>query len=93
MVARLPSGFVLRPGHRFNGVKVFSATMQPARDQLGEVVSAWIAENRDYTLVEIAITQSSDAAFHCVAFSLFYWESVSPPAIATGASHALVRLR
>jgi hypothetical protein len=57
---------------QFNGVKVFSATMQQDRDRLGEQVTAWLAANRHLIIVEVSVTQSSDAAFHCVAITLFY---------------------
>ena len=65
------SGLVLRPGS-FDGVKVFSATMMAAREQLGENVTQWIQSNPNYELVEIVVTQSSDAAFHCIAITVFY---------------------
>jgi hypothetical protein len=58
----------------FNGVKVFSATMAQDRDQLGEKVSAWIAEHPQCKIVDRVVTQSSDEAFHCLAITLFYWE-------------------
>jgi len=60
--------------NQFNGVKVFSATMAQERDQLGEKVSAWIAEHPQYRIVDRVVTQSSDEAFHCLAITLFYWE-------------------
>ena len=70
MVARI-AGFnreriVLRPSLRFNGVKVFSATMRQQREQLGEAVTTWIAAHSELTLVDITVAQSSDAEFHCV---------------------------
>ena len=57
---------------KFNGVKVFSATMVADRDQLGEKVTAWIAGNKDKKVTNIVITQSSDEAFHCIAITVFY---------------------
>lgn len=60
--------------NQFNGVKVFSATMAQDRDQLGEKVSAWIAEHPQVQIVDRVVTQSSDEAFHCLAITLFYWE-------------------
>ena len=77
MEDRSPSGLVLRPGHKFNGVKVFAATMQPGRDQLGDVVTDWIARHPKNMVVEIVISQSSDAAFHCLSFAIFYWEDLA----------------
>ena len=65
----------MRKDVKFNGVKVFSATMVADRDQLGEKVTAWIAGNKDSKKVtDIVITQSSDEAFHCIAITVFYWE-------------------
>ena len=63
---------VLRPGAPFNGVKVFSATMFADRDQLGEKVTRWVAENPHVQLTEMVVTQSSDASFHCIAITVFY---------------------
>ena len=58
----------------FNGVKIFSATMFADRGQLGERITAWIASGPPRKLTDIVVTQSSDAAFHCVTFSIFYLE-------------------
>ena len=63
---------VLRPDVPFNGIKVFSATMYNDRQQLGDKVTAWIADNPRNQLTEIVVTQSSDASFHCIALTLFY---------------------
>jgi hypothetical protein len=60
--------------NKFNGVKVFSATMAQERDQLGEKVSAWLADRPTLKIVDTIVTQSSDEAFHCLAITLFYWE-------------------
>ncbi len=65
---------VLRKDVKFNGVKVFSATMVADRDQLGEKVTAWIAAHQECKVTDIVITQSSDEAFHCIAITVFYWE-------------------
>jgi hypothetical protein len=65
---------VVRKDVKFNGVKVFSATMVADRDQLGEKVTAWIAANQACKVTDIVITQSSDEAFHCIAITVFYWE-------------------
>ena len=64
----------LRKDVKFNGVKVFSATMVADRDQLGEKVTAWIANNKEKKVTDIVITQSSDEAFHCIAITVFFWE-------------------
>ena len=67
----------LRRDVRFNGVKVFSATMVADRDQLGEKVSAWMANHSHLKVTDIVVTQSSDEAFHCIAITVFYWEDVA----------------
>jgi hypothetical protein len=59
----------------FNGVKIFSATMFADRGQLGERVTDWLANNRHRKMTDIIVTQSSDAAFHCVTISIFYHEA------------------
>ncbi len=64
----------LRTDVKFNGVKVFSATMVADRDQLGEKVSAWMQSNPHLKVTDIVVTQSSDEAFHCIAITVFYWE-------------------
>ena len=58
----------------FNGVKVFSATMFADRDRLGDRVTEWIAANSHLKVTEMIVTQSSDAAFHCLAITVFYSE-------------------
>ena len=67
----------LRRDVKFNGVKVFSATMVADRDQLGEKVTAWMTNNQHLKVTDIVITQSSDEAFHCIAITVFYWEDTS----------------
>ena len=64
----------LRRDVKFNGVKVFSATMVADRDQLGEKVTAWMASHPALRVTDIVITQSSDEAFHCIAITVFYNE-------------------
>jgi hypothetical protein len=63
---------------KFNGVKVFSATMVADRDVLGEKITNWMASHPQCKPTDIVVTQSSDEAFHCLAFTLFYWEDVPP---------------
>jgi len=58
----------------FNGVKVFSATMAPDRDHLGDKITAWLRERPNIDIVDTVVTQSSDEAFHCLAITVFYWE-------------------
>jgi hypothetical protein len=59
----------------FNGVKIFSATMFADREKLGERVTAWLGSGPPRKLTDIIVTQSSDAAFHCVTISIFYQEA------------------
>ena len=66
----------LRDDVTFNCVKVFSATMVADRDQLGEKVSAWMANHQSFKVTDIVVTQSSDEAFHCIAITVFYREDV-----------------
>lgn len=60
--------------NKFNGVKVFSATMAQDRDRLGEKITEWLGANPKVELVDTIVTQSSDEAFHCLAITLFYVE-------------------
>jgi hypothetical protein len=60
---------------KFNGVKVFAATMAKDREQLGEKITEWIGNHRNLQVVDTVVTQSSDAAFHCFTMTLFYWEN------------------
>jgi hypothetical protein len=64
----------LRKDVKFNGVKVFSATMVADRDQLGEKVTTWIGNHQHLKVTDLVVTQSSDEAFHCIAITVFYWE-------------------
>ena len=63
---------VRRGALRFDGVKVFSATLFEHRARLGEVVTEWLAAHSHLELVELVVTQSSDSRFHCLAISVFY---------------------
>ena len=67
----------LRQDVKFNGVKVFSATMVADRDQLGEKVSAWMQNNPHLKVTDIVLTQSSDEAFHCIAITVFFFQDLS----------------
>ena len=58
----------------FNGVKIFSATMAPERELLGDRITAWLRDHPKCKVVDTIVTQSSDEAFHCLAITLFYWE-------------------
>ncbi len=63
---------------KFNGVKVFSATMVAAREKLGESVTEWIRANPRLVIEDVVVTQSSDESFHCIAITVFYTD----PAVA-----------
>jgi len=66
----------MTPSTKFNGVKVFSATMAQEREGLGDKVTNWIRANPQAKVVETVVTQSSDEAFHCIAITVFYWEEL-----------------
>lgn len=66
-----------KPPRTFNGVKIFSATMFAERQCLGDGVTEWLRANSHVEIVDIVVTQSSDAGFHCVAISVFYTEQVA----------------
>lgn len=57
----------------FDAVKVFSATKQKERDELGETVTRWLNDKRGaIQVVDKIVTQSSDSEYHCVTITLFY---------------------
>lgn len=62
--------------NRFNGVKIFSATMAQERDRLGERITEWLREHPDHEVVDTVVTQSSDEAFHCLVITIFYNEKL-----------------
>ena len=62
--------------NRFNGVKIFSATMAQERDRLGERITDWLREHPKLEVVDTVVTQSSDEAFHCLVITIFYNESL-----------------
>jgi len=55
------------------GIKVFSATKARDREMLGEVITDWLRGHPKYDVFDKIVTQSSDAEFHCLAITLFYW--------------------
>ena len=59
---------------KFNGVKIFSATMAQERENLGTKVTDWLRKHPGARIVDKIVTQSSDEAFHCLAITLFFWE-------------------
>jgi len=56
----------------FTGAKVFSATKAKERDELGEVLTQWIANHPDAEIIDKIVTQSSDREFHCLTITIFY---------------------
>lgn len=46
------------------------------RERLGETVTQWLTEHPELDVVDLVVTQSSDAAFHCITISAFYFESI-----------------
>lgn len=57
----------------FDGIKVFSATKQKERDELGELASRWLQDRRgEIEIVDKIVTQSSDSEYHCLSITLFY---------------------
>ena len=56
----------------FTGAKVFSATKAKERDELGEVITRWLAAHPDVEIVDKVVTQSSDREFHCLTITLFF---------------------
>jgi hypothetical protein len=69
---------VLRRDLKFNGVKIFSATMMADRAELGEKVTLWMQSHPQCKVTDITLTQSSDEAFHCIAITVFFWEQPAP---------------
>jgi len=55
------------------GLKVFSATKARDREGLGDVITSWIRAHPECDVFDKIVTQSSDAEFHCLAITLFYW--------------------
>ena len=57
----------------YNAVKVFTATKAKEREELGEVMTAWLRRNEGLIeLVGTEVRQSSDQSFHCLTLVVFY---------------------
>jgi len=56
----------------FTGAKVFSATKAKERDELGDTITRWLADNPDIEVVDKVVTQSSDREFHCLTITIFF---------------------
>lgn len=57
---------------RFEGVKVFTATKAKDREELGDAITRWLAENPNLIPVDREVTQSSDREFHCLTITIFF---------------------
>ncbi len=55
-------------------MKVFSTTLARDREQMGENITRWLAENASLEIVDKTVTQSSDKEFHCLTITFFYRE-------------------
>jgi len=58
----------------FTGMKIFSTTLARDREQMGETITRWLADNPGLEIVDKIVTQSSDKEFHCLTITLFYRE-------------------
>jgi hypothetical protein len=58
----------------WDSVKVFSATVLRQRATLGEQVTEWLEANPKVEVIDSVVTQSSDAAYHCLTITVFYRE-------------------
>ncbi len=65
------------PTGPFDGVKVFSATKANDRVVLGDKVTEWMAAHPENEVIDTVVRQSSDNAFHCLTFTIF-WRNRSP---------------
>jgi hypothetical protein len=59
---------------QFTGMKVFSTTLARDREQMGDQITRWLADNPSLEIVDKIVTQSSDKEFHCLTITLFYRE-------------------
>jgi thiamine pyrophosphate-dependent acetolactate synthase large subunit-like protein len=55
----------------WNKVKVFSATKAREREELGDVITRWIASEKP-EVIDVQVRQSSDNEFHCLSLTFFY---------------------
>lgn len=56
----------------FDGVKVIQGSTFRERADLGERITEWLQSNQRAMVVDIVMTQSSDAEYHCITASIFY---------------------
>lgn len=67
----------------FTGVKVFTATKAKEREELGDVITRWLAEHPALEVVDRNVLQSSDNEYHCLTVVLFY-RPLPPPSVLPG---------
>ncbi len=65
-------GGTVTEASKFDGVKVFSATKAREREELGEIITKWLSDHAELTVVDHVVTQSSDNEFHCLTVTIFY---------------------
>lgn len=70
------TGLASVPADRVNFVKVFTATRARDRESLGEVITAWIAQNPSVRILKTVVALSSDSEFHCLSIVVL---GVRPP--------------
>ena len=64
----------------YTAAKVFSATKAKERSELGDYLTAWLAECAGTVeIVDTLVRQSSDRQFHCLSIIVFY-RQVTPDA-------------
>jgi hypothetical protein len=51
--------------------------MYAERERLGDAVTTWLAARPQLKVTQMVVTQSSDASFHCLAITVFYWEPIA----------------
>jgi hypothetical protein len=54
--------------------KTFTATRHADREALGDRVTAWLREHPTVHVCQAVVTQSSDAAYHCISITVLYRE-------------------
>jgi hypothetical protein len=63
-----------------NGVEVFSASRIRDRRELDARMTAWMQRRqaepkKNFEIVDVVVTQSSDSEYHCYSATFFYNES------------------
>jgi len=57
-------------------VKVFSATKQGDRNELGEQITRWLNQEPGKQVTNVEVRQSSDSEYHCLSIIYFYDEAI-----------------